>query len=181
MENLREELIKFCEANKLQTCLVDNYLNPKLEVGKWYWHLDNLLFFVREINGSKCFGYGLWGDDWFNGEYPIHDMNDSDSDIREASKEEVEKALIEEAKRRGFKEGVRFIPLYVDGSEYNNANTFEGDLSYDESENSLDLDCSFRVFANGKWATIIDERQEKIEELERKIEKAQQQIKELRG
>ena len=74
------------------------------------------------------------------------------SDWTEATTEEVETALIEEAKRRGFKEGVMFyycnrgskgiIGEYVDETYfYDNQLRFKGST----------------IFENGKWAEIITE------------------------
>ena len=80
---------------------------PSLEVGRWYkskyrdW--TYLLYLVSIDNGlDSCTAYGFVGDEW----YSTKDIN-FDADQTPATDKEVETALIKEAKKRGFKEGVK--------------------------------------------------------------------------
>jgi len=122
----------------------------EFEVGEWYIGEDGLVFFITEpTNFTDSFkGYGF-GDNgkWFDsGTIGV-------SNERKATPQEVEEALIKEAKKRGFKEGVRVIkPMF--GEDVLKSDFWE--YSNDECKCSLMLGGSF-IFLNGVWATIIDE------------------------
>jgi hypothetical protein len=71
----------------------------------------------------------------------------------EATNEEVQTALIKEAKKRGFKEGVRFQSAW-DSVEYifNKIGTYRDRHPHP----SLVAEPLGAIFCKGKWATIID-------------------------
>lgn len=71
---------------------------------------------------------------------------------RKATCEEVETALIKEAKKRGFKEGVSCV-WKEDGIYHRNMN---GDLEYSIEGGYLKVG-SYIIFDEGKWAKIIEE------------------------
>jgi hypothetical protein len=123
-----------------------------LKVGKWYKYPDfeNWKLLITDNTKGKEKGVGfncseIWMKDWLT--YGGNEL----SSLIPCSDEEVEEALIKEAKRRGFKEGVKFIDVndgleeIVDGDNYR----------YYPTNNILTLsyDC---IFDNGKWATIIE-------------------------
>ena len=77
----------------------------ELEVGKWYKSttLSNVFLFLKDKEYGR---YGFDSNGWYN-------VTDSNFELEPdkwtlATKEEVETALIAEAKKRGFKEGVYF-------------------------------------------------------------------------
>jgi hypothetical protein len=86
------------------------FKETELEVGKWYKQIDKyetdfLLNYQGDTNGSYGFwnlGYGEWS----------FSSDDLGLQATPATDKEVEDALIKEAKRRGFKEGVKFKCLY---------------------------------------------------------------------
>jgi hypothetical protein len=125
-------------------------LKPEFKAG-WYKNtvidLEDILIYWDEEKKS-LYGFDTSGN-WFDDEqYGFHE----DYDIP-ATDKEVQEALIEEAKRRGFKEGVtcRF-----------NGETFKLELKDFYIEGiTLDGTAGFRdaygnvVFKDGKWAEII--------------------------
>jgi len=127
-----------------------NFFKVELEVGKWYKHTT--------CNNTICFkidnsGYGIWEGKW--SELIIIVENDN---WTPATHQEVEDALIIEAKKRGFKKGVTVsrtqkmldehevslaekVVLIV-GNEY----VYDGYLSIDGRV----------IFIGGKWAEILE-------------------------
>ena len=73
----------------------------------------------------------------------------------------VEEALIKEAKKRGFKKGVRIGAHACDSFGDASLNIEDNTRNYYEDENSLELDCAI-VFSKGKWTTINTEPQIEI-------------------
>jgi len=157
--------------------LLPELFKSALEVGKWY--RDNRpqsksLFLIEKLPSDGrvvCVGFGMGGN-W----------SDSCSRMPEikqwppATDEEVKTALIEEAKKRGFVEGVKFAEADRTGFV---ANGSEGCVAivkyfifnqYDNKENVL-LSNGRAVFSSGKWATIIKKPQPKkvtLSEIEEK-------------
>ena len=80
---------------------------------------------------------------------------------RKATDKEVEQALIKEAKKRGFKEGVSFKLIEGSVGMLNSAKiTKDYEIVYEASRNRLVLKrigILYTIFKNGKWATIIKE------------------------
>ena len=135
------------------------FKKDELEVGKW--HLDGnkddkFLICLTRLEGNLYYGYGFdsdgkWVDD--DGDFWGNAYNDIS---RPATDKEVETALIKEAKKRGFKEGItvkgcdgrigkRTAEHYLYFKEDNNIQSCE----WDGLDNCL-------IFDNGKWATIIE-------------------------
>jgi hypothetical protein len=148
---------------------------PSLEVGKWYKSEYGSLVFVESIQGCLFTGYG------FN---VFNDWQDSaafwytELFTTEATKEEVEAALIKEAERRGFIYGVKYDDIN-DGIRYECREQFELNPTFTK------LMCTVGggwIFKEGTWATPIvqDPTKEKLSELEDTIKKAQQEIQELK-
>ena len=122
----------------------------ELEVGKWYKHNKFLLYIVDKTHWYGFDGCGNWND------YVKYEYLMTDKDLKPATDKEVETALIAEAKRRGFKEGVRYIAV---GEE-------KGRVGYYYSERlrygvgGKDALCQAgcpRIYFEGKWAEIISE------------------------
>jgi hypothetical protein len=127
-------------------------LKPEFEVG-WYKNTarDNkdILIYWNEHKKS-LYGFDINGD-WFDDEeYGFHEYYDIP-----ATDKEVKEALIEEAKRRGFKEGVTVNEV---GDRCNGNMTIIGN-EYDLfSRNKKLMVGDGIVFNNGKWADIIENK-----------------------
>ena len=126
----------------------------QLEVGKWYKTRGGCMFFLTRFRGEQNKGYGfnkngLW-------------VNSSDSffgyksDIAsEATTEEVESALIAEAKKRGFKKGALCAfggGKYKRQLETNDFMWERNRLMVSCHDDSKDI-----IFQDGIWATILPE------------------------
>lgn len=122
-------------------------IKPELEVGKWYRdsrdESNNILLSFKKDN--LCFGFDLSNN---YGEYYLYDK----SHIMPATEKEVEEALIKEAKKRGFKEGVD-----VKWSSLDNVwRKLHGEFIYCPDLNTLFLG-THSIFKDGEWAEIIEE------------------------
>lgn len=128
-------------------------IKKEFEVGKWYKY-SNGLFCISEIKRVGLRGYGFYAEDWRKYDYmqknSIYGMQ-----LTEATHQEVETALIKEAKKRGFKEGVEHS-CCNEGSKYICKGVLmigwgsrEGAIYFNKSDGL--------IFADGKWATIIEE------------------------
>jgi len=167
-----EELFnEFCDidmsqAGTFKQCtqlfLKDKGITQQLEVGRWYKHdTDSSLVFIkgRGVRDSHYIRYGFDRiGQWYN-EY-IASLDDRIS--IEATDQEVETALIAEAKKRGFKEGVRFESAW----SHSTNNCFYDGLMYISSANCLASSSAKNncVFANGQWATIIEDEEMTLEQ-----------------
>ena len=113
----------------------------------------DFLGFITSNNNLKYEYYG------FNvsGCWQIEDYYHHDKDVlTEATEQEVKEALIAEAKRRGFKVGVKVKCLFRDKEvelDMINFRSSDGGVLYGG--------CGVpRIFYDGKWATIIEEPKE---------------------
>ena len=131
---------------------------PSLEVGKWYKSIGGgfkyLLYLVSIDNGlDSCTAYGFVDDEF----YIETDINFDMKQVP-ATDKEVETALIKEAKKRGFKEGVSIItPKGNKVTQKCNKYHFNKHLNIfatNESYTELNFDS---IFIGGKWAEIIEE------------------------
>ena len=127
----------------------------KLEVGKWYKHpKSKFLAYYPNKDSFTCGGFGFdMGGDWSTSL-----GSRSKKEYRPATDKEVEEALIAEAKRRGFKKGVRFACLSVCAGEEtiieDSFRIYQGKLraTTDGCTNWAD------VFKDGQWAEIIEDK-----------------------
>lgn len=162
-----EELHQSGDVNKLKEWY-PSVFEEELEVGVWYKNIKEPLNIIYLESGNKdsfeCYGFsdsGKW----------MELMNRSTFNCgpyTKATHQEIETALIKEAKKRGFDKGVKYL------SAWNGVNcTYPENLNYNPEKNCLSgrfgNNC---IFQNGNWATIIKQMtQEQIEkELGYKIE-----------
>lgn len=152
---------------------------PKeLEVGKWYKgtyidykdSVNKSIFFVVKKHGDEkvCYGLnykGMWEDtsSGWGSIKPSHEV--------EATKEEVESALIAEAEKLGFKEGMK---IHSPKAEENAVLKHFDKYVYRADENRLvymynDV-WGIPVFDNGKWAEIISQPEENIQKADLEID-----------
>lgn len=130
-------------------CDIVKIPKENLEAGKWYKQdkpyagVSQYLICVTEQDDLGVIGYGICEGVWFtNG-------NAYFKDLILATTKEVEEALINEAKRRGFKEGVKFKSAAT-GNEFK----LKGNISFNKEYNILQPDKGC-IFENGKWAEIV--------------------------
>lgn len=134
-------------------------LEPKkeLEVGKWYKTKKSLF---NHQDGYDS--YGFFNKQWKSGDWRTYLDDFAFVTPIEANIQEVEQALIEEAKRR-YKVGDK-LSLF-DGYYYGDGNNIYGG-NFDC--NSFDLEDAYlcvkttngwyhRIFQDGKWATVIEQ------------------------
>lgn len=133
---------------------------PKLEVGKWLKPNHGKAIINYQGGGS---GYGLNKDgDWE--ECNNWSFNSWPEDWQPATDKEVEESLIKEAKKRGFKDYIFIKPLFSNGDPFTSGLKWETDSisSFIFVSGELSIKCNnrsdtCRIFANGKWAEIIEE------------------------
>lgn len=129
----------------------------ELEVGKWYKRPHNsALFCVTEVLLNLENHYGIYGFDNIGNWMKDNSKTFWDKDV-EATPEEVEAALINEAKKRGYKGGIKLSPLE---SCSNAIDTEKEDVySYIPKVshyvgNRLQLNGT-GIYQDGKWAEIL--------------------------
>ena len=146
--------MKITEKQKQQLIdLNDSRVNEILDLGlkidEWYFNGNGKTLFCYNGTNNKRYGFnssGIWS---------IGIGCAYDSTLKKATHQEVEQALIEEAKRRGFKEGVKvsrsWVAVEIAKIKYNNFILLDNiTLLLDDSQ----------IFHNGEWAEIIDENPE---------------------
>jgi len=121
-----------------------------LVVGKWYVINNDPTYLLNYHGESEIdIHYGFMGnwDLWFFDEY-------HKNMCREATPEEVESALINEAKKRGFKKGYKSFPHNIYAYKIT-----DSDFYFDSNNNQLFVrqknDTFAKIFDNGKWAEIL--------------------------
>lgn len=141
---------------------IDEKNKPKFEVGKVYKNTQSGfgIMLCTSIKEGVCRGYGIshqgaWVDDGF--------FEIKGTKCIEATPAEWESALIKEAEMRGFKEGVKFIPVSKNalGDEFGTVGKMNKNIfDYFSEEVSGGL-ASMKnwVMRHGKWASIIQEHE----------------------
>ena len=154
-----------------------------LKVGEWYKDIERCgtgYYCIKSITDGtfRYYGFSIGGvwhkNDW----YFIDSCN-----LEKATKQEVEETLINEAKRRGFKEGVKFKCLisaevgvliedyFLYNGSFGRGNSLESAFKNDIINGVL--------FKEGQWAEIIDEKTElkqEIKELEVKLKESREKL-----
>lgn len=151
------EINKRIEALEAELQKLKNEVKPKFEVGKWYKLKESTGNAIACYQGIKS-GFGISGEMWFNNDnwtFP-----DEPENWIPATHQEVEEALIKEAKKRGFKEGVRFKSntpnVYGDTNH-----TMTDYVKFDFTENGLFSGKGW-IFKDGVWAEIVKDEPIKI-------------------
>ena len=119
----------------------------KLEVGRWY-KINNIktLLFVLSVSDKdfEWFGFNYKGEWLYNYTSDIK----SSKKLKPATDSEVEAALINEAKKRGFKSN-----MYIE-ADWNGWCKVDEEQPYLDSNNHLWMGGS-RIFVDGSFAKII--------------------------
>ena len=157
-----EELSKWKHGKRLMQDWFPEAFEKQLEVGKVYKYPSIGEKFMFKFNGfgANNYGFSTIGE-WSN------DLGVYENEVnlyKEATKEEWLEALKEEAKRRGFKKGVKYN--YVDKPYLIKMFKDELDLG-----NSVDLvDGGDIILENGVWAEVIKEQIPTQEEIDRVLD-----------
>ena len=131
----------------------------KLEKGKWYKRGGLLFCFQGKYetdDTSGAYGFtttGNWHENIGVDERYIYQYV-------LATNQEVENALVKEAKRRGFKGGVYYDATNVGYTDQNKQRISGNDFSFSAEINELRLN-GWIIFNKGKWAKVVEE--EKVE------------------
>jgi len=146
------------------------FVKEELELNRWYKSKNGSLIYPISLkeefnNAYNYYGFCEGGTKWTD-----KDWTNMPKNFRLATPQEVETALINEAKRRGFKEGCDFID--VNKRTIKNA---AGIFLFNSNVNFLAF-CGGAIFDDGKWATIIEQPLT----LEQRIENLENQLKQLK-
>lgn len=144
-------------------------VKTKMEVGKWYRRGLELLVWN---NGGLTYGFNSFGN--YSTSYVFIDYTNAVL----ATEEEVKEALKKEARRRGFKEGVK-IGKSMLSDDYNHNNILTSDELYFNELHDYGYIWigNVLIYDNGKWAEIIQEPKE----IEVEHEEVSPNILELNG
>lgn len=131
----------------------------ELEVGEWHkCKSDESLIYLLDYDDFDMYGFQASGN-WFDRDKDASfSYKREPEEWRPATTEEVETALLKEAKKRGFKEGVTIIN--VDDGLKTDPEIHE--LHFAEVENALYDGWGSVPFDNGEWAEILEEKLPKI-------------------
>lgn len=145
--------------------LIPEAFENRLEIGEWYYYKENILFCYT----GDYKGYGIT-DKWKDLIHVIGDFN-----WRRATEEEVEKALIKEAEKRGLVKGVKFK-----GVLFNEERMING-YSYDIKDNALYSELrgcgGDALFRNGDWVEPIENSTlKRIEEIEAELKQLKESL-----
>ena len=156
---------------------VNKILDLGLKVGEWYKATDSkfmvLLTKFNSMYDSKGYFFDTSGDWKGFGDVGL-------GQCIKATHQEIDQALTDEAKRRGFKEGAKFKSLSENGKirtvsdetgmfYYIKENSLTTSTPKKEWYNKHNVQSNPTIFKDGVWAEIIDEKSE-----------LKQEIKELR-
>lgn len=136
-------------------------VGQKVEVGKWYifnnGFTDSLVFVTKIINKEVWF-YGVHSD----GHWVDEDWYSISHTYTLATDKEVETALIKEAKKRGFEEGVEINhPKFGTNTTLRNGifpYHYSGRISLIDNNNHG----GSYIFRSGVWAEIIEPKTVKM-------------------
>lgn len=144
----------------------------RIEVGKWYFkqyhRQSSIIFFCQGHRSGYAYGYGIntssnGKTEWFSDSNVVESNNDG---FREATTEEVEQALIAEAKKR-YKVGDRISKVDEDSAKCENRCfgcrefSLEGVRLYMRNDISEYYYC---IFYDGQWASVISEEKPSLQD-----------------
>jgi hypothetical protein len=141
--------ITYFEHNRLMDFLKEKGLTEEFGAGKWYKDEENSFVYYKDL----VYGYGFDIDGkWIDVGYP-HGSIDS-SEWTPATPQEVGQALIKEAKKKGFKEGVSCYWDDVNTTHYD----MSGVIIYSHEGNYLTMNGDI-FYQDGKWADLVEEKE----------------------
>lgn len=135
--------------------IVFKEVEKTLEVGKWYKYKNSktaLVFINKPLLNNATIGFGINGSGGWTDNFHYYE-NDKHR-LFEATHEEVETALIKEAEKKGFKEGVKYHYPY---KPYIPQRIIEAVFKFHKEDNTL-TNNNCILFKDGIWvAEIIEE------------------------
>ena len=146
-------------------------IKEDFELGKWYKHSSGGYWFLKEITDEDLIIYGFTCMmKWIN-----ESLRDKSAlrHLAPATDKEVETALIKEAKKRGFKEGMVNINCLLGGREWDD----DCGYGFDFNGDYLELGAA-TIFKDGKWATIIEK--EPLNEMNNVLDEAIEKLTKLK-
>jgi hypothetical protein len=139
-------------------------LFPKVELEVWKWYkwkdTGDVFLYITNFDGDKVKGFGVDKTDWFDNRNNVNYWGyKNDKFWTLAAEEEVETALIAEAKRRGYKANIKITHdgllnergILITEGKRNISNS-----KFEYEENVL-RQSGHIIYSNGKWAEIISE------------------------
>lgn len=155
-ERVLEAANSCSDAKSVLKKLFPEVFESDFEVGKWYYDIyENTVCLLSSVckDGGLNFVKNIFGEDgcWYAGKGRY-------SHFRPATQEEVEEALIKEAKRRGFKEGVKFKTIY--GS----MRTVDV-IKCDYEDFAVYCKGGGVIYEDGKWAEVVSGKKEDTNDL----------------
>lgn len=137
-----------------------------LEVGVWYKNNLKQLFNYQSIVEKRPQGYGFdVAKRWIN--YSLKDIGFNEKGIVKATPQEIETALIAEAKKRGYKDGnyeCLVCKTYKHSDNY--IYCIEGNILVSGWNDQISRNI---IFKNGAWAEIIKPKQMTKDEIEKEL------------
>jgi hypothetical protein len=147
-----------------------NAFKKVLEYGRWIKDDANpkwMTYFKNqnERHGIDSLGY------WYEMRGYLNPNNDKNN--RYATPQEVQKALINEAKKRGFVEGAKFINFngviqtvkYIDFYNNNSLHVLSPENEWSSNCGNKNFNSNPRIFKDGVWATIIEQKEYTMQEI----------------
>jgi hypothetical protein len=149
MKTTEQKLNEMFEAFKKEV-LKEFSEENEFKVGKWYTSKENTkkMWYIVNVFADSQVSFGFSDSGVWQNEEKRYSFF---KEFRPATDKEVESALIAEAKRRGFKEGVEVKSLTRDKLMLR----FETLCFFDNG--LVDKWGSF-IFKNGKWAEIVEDK-----------------------
>ena len=149
-------------AKKLLQEFIPEAFNTEPVKGNWYISQYYLIYY---LGNSRCHCIKLSDGKWLENIY--HSLTGHLKNYRSATEEEIKVALIREAKKRGYKEGVKCKFGIIEDIRTLETNDFEFKLEYNtlgikRKNGNADI-----IFRSGKWAEIIEETEPTKEEINR--------------
>ena len=185
----REQILQLNSYNKYNVGIALKEWFPKafeveLEAGRWYKlpTFGKLMFmFTGGFGNDATYGFNRIGE--FCDKIGV--QRTRIEEYVPATDEEVETALIEEAKRRGFKKGVRVNDIYNGKSDTDTTTISSNDFDYEgvplgkfQDKMALRDSKGNILFVDGQWADVIHSPIElTIEEIAERFGVSVEQIK----
>ena len=136
--------------------LFPDVFNVKLEVGKVYKSTfvnkegikSKFIAYIQDVEGMKNYGFNFFGE-FDNNMYFSNESNT----LKEATQKEWEEALIKEAERRGYEEGIYFKSIIGDNNFLIKGSCLK--YGWNNQDCLYEINSSGLIFKDGVWATII--------------------------
>lgn len=142
---------------KIESIAPDLFQKLSFKVGEWVSMDDGRGSALICYQGKDNNHYGFnWAGEWTTC-FGNTTLNDCPEQCRLATKEEIEKHLIAEAEKRGFKEGVMVTGLWdanTPGYRFKIQTCGKNRFEYFKNDDRLVLENAC-IYKQGNWATII--------------------------